>query len=579
MAYYCRRHRYGCSLLLLLLRLLTAASSFQWNKNPFFRHHIMNIEPHHHQKHHPHEVVVVASPIAAVSSNNIDSSSLMKKSSRWTSSSLLTTLSANTNTRRRGGRARGVNTYLLASSSMGEEDGEVEEEEDDTELLYDASKSMTAPKPPPSRTPKSASLMGAIDDSPTQQVAMSMKDVDEALNDEIMGALRSAEQDLMESQLVVDGGGGDPNDSDIRSTAGGVVPVPKEDEERMLLQSLQEAQREADEAEEMLRQAEEEAAKWEKELAQLEEEAARNSMAEAYQAALEAANDNVDTLSSQIQGLESELASTLRKMEQSIEDKERISAEYAFLAKNYGELKNQQSQGSTTTSLLEEEIATYRSQISELELQVKNVGLSLSTAQEEATKWQTMYNDIQSSMEANITSQLQSTVDAYELKVLEVTATLEEEKASIQQDANTVIDQLQSEFNAGILKNQRMISALRQSLRKTRKEKSYLEEKSSVERTKAVEDVRERMNSEVANLKEVLKSIEGEMGEKEKVMQSVMDGKEETEKLMEEIRYVYSFVHFLAHSLYSSLRTIYSNGNSLHSIILSIHTQNSPPSI
>ena len=531
----------------------------------------MNIEPHHHQKHHPHEVVV-ASPIAAVSSNNIDSSSLMKKSSRWTSSSLLTTLSANTNTRRRGGRARGVNTYLLASSSMGEEDGEVEEEEeeDDTELLYDASKSMTAPKPPPSRTPKSASLMGGDDDddSPKPQVAMSMKDVDEALNDEIMGALRSAEQDLTKSQLVVDG-------------AGVVVPVPKEDEEQLLLQSLQEAQREADEAEEMLRQAEEEAAKWEKELAQLEEEAARNSMAEAYQAALEAANDNVDTLSSQIQGLESELASSLRKMEQSVEDKERISAEYAFLAKNYGELKNQQSQGSTTTSLLEEEIDTYRSQISEMELQLKKVGLSLSTAQEEATKWQTMYNDIQSSMEANITSQqLQSIVDAYELKVLEVTATLEEEKASIQQDANTVIDQLQSEFNAGILKNQRMISALRQSLRKTRREKSYLEEKSSVERTKAVEDVRERMNSEVANLKEVLKSIEGEMGEKEKVMQSVMDGKEETEKLMEEIRYVlFIRIHFLAHSLYSSFRTIYSNGNSLHSIILSIHTQNSPPSI
>ena len=538
----------------------------------------MNIEPHHHQKHHPHEVVV-ASPIAAVSSNNIDSSSLGKKSSIWTSSSLLT-LSANTNTRRRGGRARGVNTYLLASS-MGEEDGEVEEEEDDTEFLYDASKSVTAPKPPPSRTPKSASLVGEgdDDDSPKQPVAMSMKDVDEALNDEIMGALRSAEQDLMKSQLVVDGGGDDQNDSDIRSTAGGGVPFPKEDEEQLLLQSLQEAQREADEAEEMLRQAEEEAAKWEKELAQLEEEAARNSMAEAYQAALEAANDNVDTLSSQIQGLESELASTLRKMEQSIEDKERISAEYAFLAKNYGELKNQQSQGSTTTSLLEEEIATYRSQISEMELQLKNVGISLSTAQEEATKWQTMYNDIQSSMDANITTQLQSTVDAYELKVLEVTATLEEEKASIQQDANTVIDQLQSEFNAGILKNQRMISVLRQSLRKTRKEKSYLEEKSSVERTKAVEDVRERMNSEVANLKEVLKSIEGEMGEKEKVMQSVMDGKEETEKLMKEIRYVYSFVHFLAHSLCSSFRTIYSNGNSLRSIIFALHAQNSPPSI
>ena len=137
-----------------------------------------------------------------------------------------------------------------------------------------------------------------------------------------------------------------------------------EDEEALLL----EAQREAAEAEQMLREAEEEAAKWEKELAEIEEAAAAaeleaaqataqaeeasrlasemeaaaaaasestlNSMADAYQAALDAANENVDLLSSQIVTLEDELASTVMKMEKSMEDKERISAEYAYLAKN-----------------------------------------------------------------------------------------------------------------------------------------------------------------------------------------------------------------------------------------------------
>lgn len=95
---------------------------------------------------------------------------------------------------------------------------------------------------------------------------------------------------------------------------------------------LEEAQREADEAEAELAAAEEEAAKWEAELAQLEaasaadepDENALSSMGEAYQAALDAANENVDLLSSQIEALESELSATLARVESSTEEKERV---------------------------------------------------------------------------------------------------------------------------------------------------------------------------------------------------------------------------------------------------------------
>lgn len=97
------------------------------------------------------------------------------------------------------------------------------------------------------------------------------------------------------------------------------------------------------------------------------------------------------------------------------------------------------------------------------------------------------------------------------------------------------IDKLTLEFESSLDQNTKTVAALRQALRKTTKEKSYLQEKSSAERTQAVEDVRAKMNDEVANLKMVLKSIEGEMGEKEVQMQSALLGREETEKLMGEL--------------------------------------------
>ena len=84
-----------------------------------------------------------------------------------------------------------------------------------------------------------------------------------------------------------------------------------------------------------------------------------------------------------------------------------------------------------------------------------------------------------------------------------------------------------------------MITALKQSLRKTRSEKSYLEEKSNEQRTAAVNDVRTKMNEEIANIKNVLKSVEGEMNVKEEVLKEQQGMKMESESLMEEIRYVY----------------------------------------
>ena len=356
------------------------------------------------------------------------------------------------------------------------------------------------------------------------------------------------------------------------------IDMIEEDEEALLL----EAQREAAEAEQMLREAEEEAAKWEKELAEIEEAAAAaeleaaqataqaeeasrlasemeaaaaaasestlNSMADAYQAALDAANENVDLLSSQIVTLEDELASTVMKMEKSMEDKERISAEYAYLAKNYGDLKREVDANSAAAAssavdtesvkLLEEEIKEYQSKISTLESKLDEMTTSVTEAKNEATKWKNEYDKIQSEMSTTL-SNMESSRDDLQRQVNEISSQMETEKRTIQQVAQSSIDELTVQYDATLSENTKVISALRASLEQIQSEKSSLEDKSNVERTEAVNDVRSKMNKEIANIKNVLASVKGEMDVKEQVIKEVMEGKEESENLMEEIRYVF----------------------------------------
>lgn len=122
---------------------------------------------------------------------------------------------------------------------------------------------------------------------------------------------------------------------------------------------------------------------------------------------------------------------------------------------------------------------------------------------------------------------------------------METEKRTIQQVAQSSIDELTVQYDATLSENTKVISALRSSLEQIQSEKSSLEDKSNVERTEAVNDVRSKMNEEIANIKNVLASVKGEMDVKEQVIKEVMEGKEESENLMEEIRYVFGLVFYM----------------------------------
>ncbi|KAL3816238.1 hypothetical protein ACHAXA_002184 [Cyclostephanos tholiformis] len=473
-------------------------------------------------------------------------------------------------------------------------DDDDDDYDDETEMEEDTVEKKTV-RPPPSRTPRNIGSAGGTR-TPAAADFASVGDFDARLDVEIRGALRRAEIDLARMTMVGggdDGGGGGDGGGEVitfaaetpgerlmreyesidvtatSSSSPSPVSSIDEDADNDGATLLMEARREADEAESMLRLAEEEAARWERELAYLEREAeiadivssasaervSLSSMADAYRVALDAANDNVEVLMAQVAGLESELIDVKSRMERSVEERERIGAEYAFLAKNYGDLKRRSEEGSSSSGsadgastrlsidLLNGEIEAYKSRIADAETRLDIMELSLAEAKDEAEKWRNMHDEVMSRMEtaakareAEHAEEMRVERESYELRALEANANLEEEKLRLRLEADGIIDAMRAEFDRSIEDNTKMISALREALRKTRREGKKAIEESSSTSAAEVDNIRTRMNEEVANLKSVLKSVQGEMDEKEREVQRAMEGREETEKLMEEIR-------------------------------------------
>ena len=291
--------------------------------------------------------------------------------------------------------------------------------------------------------------------------------------------------------------------------------------------------------------------------AEEKEELTLTSMANAYQAALDAANDNINILSTQVSALEGELATTIAAMERTVEDKERIGAEYAYLAKNYGELLKQSNEEEAAViaeevdvaslTLLNEEITIYQTHIINLENKLSTVETTLLSAQTEANKWSSMYNDIVVQMTAD--AKLRE--EEYNMELSTVQSKLNDELL--------VLQQTQEENNNLILSLQETLNATRVEIM-NEKEKSKEIEKQLVITTNdnnnaaaaakaaaEIEDVRSRMSSEITNLKNNIQNMQMELDMKEQELQYALEDKVETKKLMDEIRYVDICIDFNVH--------------------------------
>ena len=295
-------------------------------------------------------------------------------------------------------------------------------------------------------------------------------------------------------------------------------------EAKIAAEEAEAAMKAADEAEEVAASSDAAAA---------EEGSTPTSVAGAYRAALDAANDNIDILATRVSALEGELVAAVANMERTAEDKERIGAEYAYLAKKYGELlkssnadKNNDEAAAAAAgvdvaslSLLNEEIGIHRTHIANLTTELSNVESALLAAQAEANKWSFMYNDVIVRM----------TNDA---KIREEGYNVELSTARTKLNELLVLQRTQQE-------NDNLILSLRDEMEKqliiTTNDNTATATKAAAE----IEDVRLRMSAEITNLKDNIQNLQVELDMKEQELQYALEGKVETKKLMDEIRYVW----------------------------------------
>jgi hypothetical protein len=186
------------------------------------------------------------------------------------------------------------------------------------------------------------------------------------------------------------------------------------------------------------------------------------------------------------------------------------------------------------------------SRIADAETRLAGLETSLAEARSDAGRWRTMHDDASdrasraaAARDVEHAEEMRAAGEYHELRISEARASLEEARARMisENDANANV--LRAEFDRSLEENSKMISALRAALRKTRREsRTRIEGKSlsSSSSSDDLDDVRTKMTEEVANLRSVLKSVQGEMDEKEREVLRAMEGRGETEKLMEEVR-------------------------------------------
>jgi len=193
------------------------------------------------------------------------------------------------------------------------------------------------------------------------------------------------------------------------------------------------------------------------------------------------------------------------------------------------------------------EIESYKSRIADAETRLAGLEASLAEATSDAERWRAMHDDASdrasraaAARDAEHAEEMRAAGERHGLRISEAGRSLEEARAGMMSENDASASALRAEFDRRLEENSKMISALRAALRKTRKEsRTRIEGKSSSSSSSSsddLDDVRTKMTEEVANLRSVLKSVQGQMDEKEREVLRAMEGRGETEKLMEEVR-------------------------------------------
>lgn len=243
------------------------------------------------------------------------------------------------------------------------------------------------------------------------------------------------------------------------------------------------------------------------------------------------ANDTVAFLEEEIDRLKTALEESTAGFVQNVEEKERVAAEYGFLAKAYVDVKHtldsRTKEGKETNEKLERQLADATQQ--------------LERYQKETRQWKDeCINKANLLDSSNIRLiQLQSTIDGLQTVIRtkedEIKSMMAAEARDRQRILSVIKQELQDEYEDILAKKSKKIGELRMALRSANGKRRHIERVSQRETSDALKALRREVEIEMDELNALLAEKELELVRMKNIVEEAEGAVEERERLLAEV--------------------------------------------
>jgi len=246
------------------------------------------------------------------------------------------------------------------------------------------------------------------------------------------------------------------------------------------------------------------------------------------------ANEAVSKLEEQVEKLTRQLDEQTVNYEQTLEDKERIAAEYGYVAKSYMELKR--SLGTNTND--------WQEKLQKLTGDTQSLEERMAQYQEESKRWKKKCIEKANMLDESTAhiKELQSVMDEGMMEIRSkqenideiVAAATKEEKARSKDN----LQRLSDEYEVLVSKKSKKIGELRTTLRSANVKRRQVERHARKDKSAALKALRLEMSTEINYLKSSLQEKEDAISEMGASVQGDGVAKEEKEHLFAELMFL-----------------------------------------
>lgn len=262
------------------------------------------------------------------------------------------------------------------------------------------------------------------------------------------------------------------------------------------------------------------------------------ALREEYDEQLIKAKETIAALEKQSTTMEQELQRGKIKLEEALEDKERVAAEYSYVVNSYQKLKGMVD---SQTSDLSTKLDQSQQEIMSLEGQLTNATTKMEQYQKESNNWRKECTNKANQLDTFTTrvQNLQSTIDTLQDGINSTQTSIDQIKKMARDEermrSKMNLQTLSDEYEVLLSKKSKKIGELRVALRSANAKKRHAERYADKEKRAAIKVVREELNVEIEGLKEQLKTREEEIEGMRDVVREAESVKEEKEQLLAEI--------------------------------------------